>query len=158
MLSVHRTPARFGRVCRLLFVLAASAPMAQARSGIRVSDPDKVILGQAGQCVKPAQVDYKKLQEATPEFRTIRDEGVEKGTARYELLVRKMTQRLREIIKDLAADKGYDCVVMKGSVKDPQGLTVVDITNEALEKLETDGGGPETAPETGLSATRTLGR
>ena len=113
----------------------------QARSqggGIRVTDPDKVLLGQAANCSRPAQVDYKKLQEATPEFRTIRDEGIEKGTARYDLLVRKMTQRLRELIRAYAGDKGIDCVVVKGAVKDAQKLTVVDITQDLLEKLESD--------------------
>jgi Skp family chaperone for outer membrane proteins len=96
-----------------------------------------VLFGSARVCQKPAEVDYRALQEATPEFKTIERERLQKGSARYEILMAKMTQRVGVAVKEIARQQGYDCVVVKGSVKNANGLTVVDATAAVLTKLQT---------------------
>ena len=118
----------------LSLVLTRAAPAVEP--GIRVTGESQVLYGCARVCQKPAEVDYRALQEATPEFRTIERERIPKGSARHEILMAKMTQRLNHAVRELARQQGFDCVVVKGSIKNSNGLTVVDATAAVLARLD----------------------
>ena len=118
-----------------MILIGAAAPGAIAQS-IRVTDSEKVLHGSASQCLKAAVVDYKKLREATPEYKQIRKQAIEKGTAQYEILSQQITTRIRDLLRDYCKTKGYDCVVVKGYVKPEDASKATDITDEVLEKLE----------------------
>jgi Skp family chaperone for outer membrane proteins len=112
---------------------ATASVTAQA---IRVTDSKKVLHGSAHQCLKAAVVDYKKLRQATPEYKQIQREGIEKGSAQHEILCQRITTRIRDLLKEYCKDKGYDCVVIKGYVHKDDVAKTTDITAALLEKLE----------------------
>ena len=78
----------------------------------------------------------KKLEKKTPEYKTMKSEGVRKGSARYEILVAKMHKRIKRATKAAAEEAGCDCVLRSGDIKDDNGLAVSDLTEEVIEQLE----------------------
>ena len=120
-----------------VFVLASAASSVSAQC-IRVTDSEKVLHGSANQCLKAAVVDYKKLRQATPEYKQIKKQGIEKGTAQFEILSQQITTRIRDLLRDYCKSKGYDCVVVKGYVKAEDASKATDITDDILEKMEED--------------------
>ena len=141
-MSPYASRGRLGRfVCSVAVVLFAGAAVASAAAqGIRVRSGSKVLFGSPSRCMKPAQVDYEKLQRATAEFKTIKRDGIIAGSARYRILIQKMTNRLRSVIKEFAQNNGYDCVVVKGCVRRANGLQVPDVSSAVTQKLESTGG------------------
>ena len=47
----------------------------------------------------------KKVERETPEYKTMKSEGVRKGSARYEILIAKMHKRIKAAAKAAAAPK-----------------------------------------------------
>jgi Skp family chaperone for outer membrane proteins len=120
----------------LLAIFAASmTSAAAAQGGIKVTASDKVLFGTADRCLRPVQVDYKKLQHATPELKRIKDEGIEAGSAQHGILIQKMSQRLQRVVKAFAELKGYDCVVIKGAVRSSNGIEVPEVTDDLLDEM-----------------------
>jgi hypothetical protein len=114
------------------FALAASA-WAQ---GIETKSGAQILFGSAANCSKPATIDVDKVRKATPEWRTIKADGVPRSSARYDLLVAEMNQRIQSACKDVAQGGGHDCVLSKCDLADAKGLKVTDITDEVVRKLE----------------------
>jgi len=107
-----------------------------AEDGIKVSRKD-VLFGNPKLSTKPAELDYTKALQATPEARKIRDEGIEKGSAEYTMLKAKAVERLSKLIKATAVQDGHDCVVKKGSIRSkPDDLDVTDLTDQIVAELE----------------------
>ncbi len=77
-----------------------------------------VLCGSPSNCTKPATIHYAEVREATPEWQTIRSEGVRKGSARYTLLMNRMAQRIKAAADLVARDTGHDLVVNKGDIVD----------------------------------------
>lgn len=114
-------------------LLAATAVTAQ---GIELKSSAKIYFGTASTCTQPATIDVEKVRDATPEWKTIRSEGVRKGTARYSLLMSEMASRIERACRKVAEDDGRDCVVGEGGIKQDNGLEVKDITSAVVEMLE----------------------
>ncbi len=104
--------------------------------GIDVKSRALVLSGSSRNCTAPASIDYKKVRLETPEWQTIRGDGVRKGSARYTLLLNKMDKRIKDSCKAVAAEKGKDCVIRKGDVTDARGLKVTDMTSEVINRLQ----------------------
>lgn len=104
--------------------------------GITTKSNAVVFYGSAATCSQPATIDYRKVKKATPEWRTIRSEGVRKGSARYDLLTSAMSARIKKACKSAAEANGRDCVVRKGDIKDARGLSVKDLTSAVINALE----------------------
>ena len=68
----------------LAFALMAVVAQADA-SGIPKDQVDKkkIFWGNAESYNKAARVDYEKLIKATPEFKTMKDEKIERGSRKY---------------------------------------------------------------------------
>jgi Skp family chaperone for outer membrane proteins len=94
-----------------------------------------VYFGSASNTTAPASIDEDKVREATPEWQTIKAEGVRKGSARYKILMAEADKRIREAVRDVASTNSKDLVVRSGDVSDAKGKDVIDITNEVVEKL-----------------------
>lgn len=120
------------RACLLGFLLSAVA-FAQ---GIETKSGALVLFGSASNCTKAATIDYQKVRKATPEYKTIKSEGVPKDSARHDLLTAEMNKRIKEACKEVAQSGGHDCVVGKADVADAKGQKVTDITDEVVRKLE----------------------
>ena len=125
------------RLSAVAFVLLL--PAALASQGVQVKDSAGVLYGTTAKCSQPAVVDLAKIRKATPEWKTIKAEGVHKGSARYDLLVEDMNKRIRRICADVAKAAGKDCVIAKGEIENENGLTVTDLTDQVVTKLESEG-------------------
>jgi hypothetical protein len=124
----------------LVFALPAAA---QSGRGLKVSRSD-VLFGNSLTTSAPAEVDLAECVAATPEGQTIEREGVEKGSARYSILIAKAQSRVRSVVATVAAAESRDCVVKKDSYRNPAGLEVVPLTSQvvaALSRGEGDQGG-----------------
>ena len=124
---------------RVMWVAALAACLstaAAAAQGLELKSDADVLFGNADNCTRPAQIVYKKVRDKTPEWKTIRAEGVDAGSARYDILVERMEARIKRVVKALAKAEGCDCVVRKKDVVDTRGLDVIDITDDAVKKLE----------------------
>ena len=108
--------------------------MAHAQ-GIKLKGGAVVLYGSASSCSQPAVINYTKVRNATPEWKTIRKDGVKKGTARWDLLMQKLSARVKKAVKAAAVGEGRDCVVRKGDIKKKNGLDVADLTAEVVSNL-----------------------
>lgn len=140
-----------GRVTGLLLLLctcvmvgpalASNAPRQRVRvgrnegPGIQVARKD-VLFGNPRTAKKPGVVDMSRALAATPEGRQVADEGVEKGSAKYSILMAKAHARVRKIVKRVAVRSDCDCVVKTGSIKkNPQNLPITDLTELVVAAL-----------------------
>lgn len=134
-----------------LVLLAAAAPETTAAAscaqdsdasdvlsdGLVVKKRD-VLWGNAHRSKAPAEIDLQAAIEATPEGLQIEEEGIEKGSARYDILMAKAHARVRQVVRATAIAEGRDCVVKSGSYRNPEGLDVVDLTAKVIEALESE--------------------
>jgi len=126
---------RFG--CSLVLVaVVAALGGGQAVAQVTVKRNAMVLYGSAANTSNPATIDMKKVEKKTPEYKTIKSDGVRKGTARYELLVAKMHKRIKTAAKAAAESQSCDCVIRKGDIKDKKGKSVSDLTEETIEQLD----------------------
>ncbi len=99
-----------------------------------------VYTGSANNTTAPATIDETKVKEATKEWQKIQADGIELDSARGKQLLRKMNERVREVVKGVATDESRDLVVRKKDIADDQGREVADLTKLVVKKLEEDGG------------------
>ena len=64
---------------------------------IRTKRGAVVLFGSAANCCQPSTIHLKRVQKATSEWRTIKTEGVKKGSARYDLLTSDMNSRIKTV-------------------------------------------------------------
>ena len=119
--------------------LAFACAVPATAQGVETKSDAVVYFGNASTCTKPATIDFKKVRKQTPEWKTIRSEGVRKGSARYSLLISDMTKRIKKLCKKVAQDEGNDCVLKDGSISDAKGLDVDDLTKNVVKLLESEG-------------------
>lgn len=109
---------------------------AQEGGGIRARKGD-VLFGNPRRSKQPAVVEMDQALAATPEGRRIDDEGIQKGSARYNILMSKAHARVRKAVKVVAVAAGRDCVVKKGAItENPSRLEVADLTSDVVAALQ----------------------
>ncbi len=114
----------------------AFTPIDLSEGGLKVHKND-VLFGKPKRSSQPAEVDLKVALAATPEGIKIEEEGIEKGSARYRILVIKGIKRVRKAIKDVAVQEGRDCVIKKGCRRtNPGNLTIEDLTDKVVAALK----------------------
>ncbi len=116
--------------CLLLAGVALAQGITTKRGGV-------VLYGNESNCTQPATIDHRRVQRATPEWKTIRSEGVKRGSARYDLLITRMNDRIKTAVSDAAQNESCDCVVRKGDIKNANGLTVADLTAAVVAGINT---------------------
>lgn len=131
----HRRTAFWQRALLAVPAILMVAIPASAQ-GVTTKRNAVVLYGSPATCSQPATINHQKVKKATPEWQTIRSEGVRKGSARYELLVSAMSARIKRACKSAAESAGRDCVVRQGDIKDARGLTVKDLTAAVINVLE----------------------
>lgn len=104
--------------------------------GIQLAANSVHLYGSETVAARPATIEWDVLTKETPEHRTIRAEGIRPGTARHELLVSKMLDRIRLACRTMAETEGYDCVVRAEDVADAGEVETTDRT-QAVKKLLT---------------------
>lgn len=128
----HAHPLRALSAIVLWFMLAAGV----TAQGVELKSGAQVWSGSASTCSQPSTVRFDALRDATPEWKTIRAEGVRKDSARYSLLWSQMNDRIRAACQKAAEDAARDCVVTVGDIKNANGLSVADLTADVVRKLE----------------------
>jgi len=94
-----------------------------------------VLFGSTANCSQPSTLNYRKVQGATPEWKTIKSDGVKKGSARYALLISEMNSRIKTACATVAQTESRDCVVRQGDISNAGGLTVTDLTSDVIAEL-----------------------
>lgn len=115
-----------------VFLVVTALASAQ---GVVMKQGGLVLFGSAAVCSRPASIDFLRVRKATPEWKTIRAEGVGEGSGRYVLLIAGMNERIRTVASQVAEDHNRDCVFRKRDLKRSNGLSIVNLTKMVLESL-----------------------
>jgi hypothetical protein len=129
------TSAQIGRLL-LAVGMGLALAIGAAAQGVELKSSATTYFGSAASCTQPATIDFDRVRDATPEWQTIRSEGIRKGSARYSLLISEMNARIHRACRKAAEEAGRDCVVGHRDIKDDRGLQVEDLTDAVVAKLE----------------------
>lgn len=105
-------------------------PAEKAKSSVA---PENVYLGNAANFTKPAEVDADAVYAEIAEYKRVRDESIQPGTAEYDLLMSKASRRFYKALRQAQKDGGYDLVARSGSVTSPDA--VPDVTADVIAAL-----------------------
>ena len=151
--------------CSFLLVAGCHTPESQ-REGMKVSMPGPGVVLKRGattyfgspyNCSRPGAIDLAQVQAATPEWQTITQDRVRRGSARFQLLHRQMHDRIVAAIAQVAKARELDLVVQAGDITDSRGMTVTDITLEVERDLDPAAKSSLPAGISGLTRTPTPG-
>jgi len=99
-------------------------------------DQQRVFWGDPKGFDTPAEVDYRAVVQATPEYSELRKKKVEKGSAKYWILLNNASERALRVIGEVAVSTEYDLVVDKGFLGElTPPLEGKDITSQVLDIL-----------------------
>lgn len=103
-------------------------------------DSQKIYWGSAAKFEKPAEVSYEAVVRATPEFEEIRRKKVERGTAKFWILMSQASEHAVRLIAEVGRETDYDLISAQGYLGelDPP-VEADDITELVLARLD-DGG------------------
>ncbi|MHC4605718.1 MAG: hypothetical protein ACYTAF_02125 [Planctomycetota bacterium] len=74
-----------------------------------------VYYGSLDDAKKPAEIVAQKVFDKIPEYREIKNKGLDEDDPEYWSLLSKANDKFYEAVRTVAQDKGYDVVVEKGS-------------------------------------------
>ena len=77
-------------------------------------------------------VDSQIVYKSIPEYKQIKREGIEKGTATYYKLMKKATDRYHATLRKTAKQGGYYVLVEKGGV---EGYPTTNVTELCISNL-----------------------
>lgn len=101
-------------------------------------DRDKVRHGNASKfdakgTAKVATVRSSDVYAEIPAYKTIQKEGLEKGSARYNQLIREATKAYKAALKKVAKDGSYVLIVEEGGISGYSHVT--DATADIIAAL-----------------------
>ncbi|MBI2422392.1 MAG: hypothetical protein HYV27_06145 [Candidatus Hydrogenedentes bacterium] len=100
-------------------------------------DEQKILFGSASTFEKPAEVDYKEVIMATPEYQSIKKKKVPTGSAKYWILMSQASDHALRTIAGIGDDTDYDLIAVKGFLGElDEPIEATDITEDVLAKLE----------------------
>ena len=123
----------------MVFLLGVVAAWAQPYQ-IASPDEQKIFYGTPASFEKPAEVDYRQVVMATPEYASIKKNKIKSGTAKYWILVSEGSQRAVRAIKEVGTKGEFDLIAAKGylgSLKPP--IPAEDVTELVLKRLDEEG-------------------
>ena len=119
-------------------VALACAAMAESYSvpADKVNE-QKVFWGNPAKFEKPAAVDYKAIVMATDEYKSIKQNKIDTGSAKYWILISQASEKAVKAVAAVGKESQYDLIAAKGYLESV-GLTVqpTDVTNAVLERLQ----------------------
>lgn len=74
-----------------------------------------------------------EVYEQIPAYQTIQKEGLEKGTARYNKLIRQATKSYKAALKKVASDKSFVLIVEEGGISGYAHVT--DASSDVISAL-----------------------
>jgi hypothetical protein len=100
-------------------------------------DDQKIFWGNAAKFEKPASVDFKAIVMATDEYKSIKKNKIENGSAKYWILVSEASAKAVKVIQAVGKESQFDLIAAKGYLEG-LGLNVqpTDITGTVLERMQ----------------------
>lgn len=131
---------------RISFIIAAIAILVISAATARAAaipsaeiDEQKIFYGSGEAFEKAAEVDYSEIVKSTPEYQEIRDKKIEKGTARYWILINNASQHAVRVISQVGKDTEHDLITALGYLGDLESpIDSENLTELVLEKLENE--------------------
>jgi len=100
--------------------------------GFRVLDRAKVYHGYADAFTSPAAVESTRVMDALPAMKKIRDEKVQKDSARWYVLINEANQQFQRALRTVAKEGGYDLIAEVGAVTGSKAIpNVTDLAINA---------------------------
>ncbi len=81
---------------------------------------------------KVATVRSKDVYKQIPAYQTIVKEGIERGTARWNQLMKQATAQFKKALKSVATSGSYVLIVEEGAIT---GYTTTDATTDIIDAL-----------------------
>lgn len=121
----------------IIAFLAAASPIYASTIPKDQVDNKKIFWGDADAFEKAGRVDYEKLIKATPEFATMKDEKVERGSGKYWILMSQASDRVVKALAHVGEKSEYDLICASGYLKnlDPP-VDSDDVTEKVIEAME----------------------
>ena len=100
-------------------------------------DDQKIFWGTASSFEKPAELNYQRIVQTTPEYKSIKRKKVESGTAKYWILISRASDHAVRVINEVGQETGYDFIAAEGYLGslDPP-IKAENITDLVLEKIK----------------------
>jgi len=92
---------------------------------------EKIYVGTGIGFSNPAEVDYQKITEATPEYKEIIENKIEVGTGKYWILLNEASNKAIKTIQTFAVNNNYDLITSLGYL----GSLVTPISSINITKL-----------------------
>lgn len=100
-------------------------------------DRKQVYFGAPSSFENPAEVDYERLVRATPEYREIESDRIQRGTGRYWILLSRASDRVGRVVTSVGASEDYDLIAAAGYLGGLEpAIPAKDITDTVLEALD----------------------
>ena len=128
-----------------LLLVAGSAGMSSAQDGKGKNKGYKVKILNSKRVYYPSAArskTYKKVGlikctrvlNATREYKEIASKGIRRGTAEYDLLVKRASDRFKKAIRTTVSLAGYDLIAETGAVT-VEGKALPDITATVIKNI-----------------------
>ena len=128
---------------KFAYILAGAAlavfmgAAAHADNEVSEIDPQKVFYGDPGSFEKAAEVDLRKVVQATPEYAEIERRNLDQGTGSYWLQIERASNRSLKAVIDVGQEGEYDLIVEKGHLAEVDAeISVEDITQKVVSHIE----------------------
>jgi hypothetical protein len=100
-------------------------------------DKKKIFWGTADSFSKPGRIDFQETIRATPEYKEIIEDKVERGSGKYWILMSQASDRVVKAVAHLGEESDYDLICAEGYLK---GLNppvdADDLTEKVIEVME----------------------
>lgn len=107
-----------------------SIPAEQADSG-------KVYWGTTSGFEKAGEMNYERILKATPEYKELKKDKVERGTGKYWILMSQASDRTNRAISQVGQESDYDLIAVQGYLGNLQpAIPAADITDLILDELK----------------------
>ncbi|MCP4643948.1 MAG: hypothetical protein GY851_26125 [bacterium] len=118
-------------VAVLIGFAAAAEQMSIPKTQI---DEKKIFWGSSADFSNPAEVNYEKVVQATPEYKALKKKKLQRGTGKYWILMTQASERSVKAIRSTGEKQGYDLVCSAGYLGslDP-AVPADDITKDVLK-------------------------
>lgn len=100
-------------------------------------DKKKIYWGNGESFNKAGKIDYEKIIKATPEFKTMKEEKIERGSGKYWILMSQASDRVVKALAHVGEKSDYDLICAKGYLTglDPP-VECDDLTDKVIEAME----------------------
>lgn len=120
-----------------IVLVAATIPAVAASIPKDQLDNKKIYWGNGENFSKPASVDYTQMIKATPEFKKIKKDKIERGSGKYWILMSQASDRVVKALGHVGEKSDYDLICANGYLKslDPP-VASDDLTETVIKAME----------------------